>query len=101
MSARRCSGRGSTRARRRGKVSRAKLDALAAAIPAVLEEAIEAGGSTLRDFASPTASSAISPSSFDVYDREGEPCRGGCGGTVRRIVQGGRSTFYLSQRCQR
>jgi formamidopyrimidine-DNA glycosylase len=37
---------------------------------------------------------------FDVYGREGEPCRGGCGGVVKRIVQGGRSTFYCAG-CQK
>ena len=75
-----------------GKVSRAKLDALAAAIPAVLDEAIAAGGSSLRDFAAPDGELGYFSKTFDVYGREGEPC--GCGGTVQRIVQGGRSTFF-------
>ena len=83
-----------------GKVGRPKLDALAEAIPAVLEEAIRAGGSTLRDFAAPDGELGYFSKTFDVYDREGQPCRGGCGGTVRRIVQGGRSTFYCPK-CQR
>ncbi|MEQ7872504.1 bifunctional DNA-formamidopyrimidine glycosylase/DNA-(apurinic or apyrimidinic site) lyase [Sphingomonas sp. ASV193] len=83
-----------------GKVGRPKLDALAAAIPAVLEDAIRAGGSTLRDFAAPDGELGYFSKSFDVYGREGEPCRGGCGGAVVRIVQGGRSTFYCP-RCQR
>ena len=82
-----------------GKVGRAKLDALAAAIPAVLEEAIRAGGSTLKDFAAPDGELGYFSKQFDVYDREGEPCRG-CDGKVRRIVQGGRSTFYCPS-CQR
>ena len=81
-----------------GKVSRAKLDALAAAIPAVLDEAIAAGGSTLRDFAAPDGELGYFSKTFDVYGREGEPC--GCGGTVQRIVQGGRSTFFCPA-CQR
>ena len=81
-----------------GKVSRAKLEALAAAIPEVLGEAIAAGGSTLRDFASPDGELGYFSKAFAVYDREGQPC--GCGGTVRRIVQGGRSTFFCP-RCQR
>jgi formamidopyrimidine-DNA glycosylase len=76
-----------------GKVSRAKLSALAEAIPAVLEEAIRAGGSTLKDFAAPDGELGYFSKQFDVYDREGEPCRS-CAGKVRRIVQGGRSTFY-------
>ena len=83
-----------------GKVGRPKLDALAEAIPAVLEEAIRAGGSTLRDFVAPDGELGYFSKTFDVYDREGEACRGGCGGTVKRIVQGGRSTFYCP-RCQR
>jgi formamidopyrimidine-DNA glycosylase len=82
-----------------GRVSRAKLDGLAAAIPAVLEEAIQAGGSTLKDFAAPDGELGYFSKQFDVYDREGEPCRG-CGGKVRRVVQGGRSTFFCST-CQR
>ena len=82
-----------------GKVSRAKLEALADAIPAVLEEAIQAGGSTLRDFAAPDGELGYFSKSFDVYDREGDACRRG-DGTIRRIVQGGRSTFFCPA-CQR
>jgi formamidopyrimidine-DNA glycosylase len=81
-----------------GRVSRARLDALAEAIPAVLDEAIAAGGSTLRNFASPDGELGYFPARFQVYDREGKPC--GCGGTVKRIVQGGRSTFFCPK-CQR
>ncbi len=83
-----------------GKVGRPKLDALAHAIPAVLEEAIRAGGSSLRDFAAPDGELGYFSKSFDVYGREGQSCRGGCGGVVKRIVQGGRSTFFCA-RCQR
>jgi formamidopyrimidine-DNA glycosylase len=83
-----------------GKVSKPKLDALADAIVAVLEEAIAAGGSSLRDFARPDGELGYFSKQFDVYGREGEPCRGGCAGTVKRIVQGGRSTFYCPS-CQR
>ena len=83
-----------------GKVGRPKLDALADAITDVLEEAIQAGGSSLRDFAAPDGELGYFSKAFDVYDREGKPCRGGCGGTVKRIVQGGRSTFFCP-RCQR
>ena len=82
-----------------GKVSKARLDALADAIPQVLEEAIEAGGSTLKDFAAPDGELGYFSKRFDVYDREGKPCSG-CQGKVRRIVQGGRSTFYCGA-CQR
>ncbi len=80
------------------KVSRAKLDALAEAIPAVLGEAIAAGGSTLRDFISPDGELGYFAKDFAVYGREGDPCA--CGGVVRRIVQGGRSTFFCPK-CQR
>jgi formamidopyrimidine-DNA glycosylase len=82
-----------------GKVSRPKLDALTEAIPAVLEDAILAGGSTLRDFAAPDGELGYFSKQFDVYDREGEPCRRDHG-KVKRIVQGGRSTFFCPS-CQR
>lgn len=81
-----------------GKVSRAKLERLAEAIPAVLADAIAAGGSTLKDFVQPDGELGYFAKDFAVYDREGQPC--GCGGTVRRIVQGGRSTFFCPK-CQR
>ena len=82
-----------------GRVGRGKLDSLAAAIPEVLEEAIAAGGSTLRDFVQPDGELGYFSKQFDVYGREGEACRG-CEGKVRRIVQGGRSTFFCAA-CQR
>jgi len=81
-----------------GSVSVERLKRLVGAIHDVLDEAIAAGGSTLRDFASPNGELGYFSKSFSVYDREGQPC--GCGGTVRRIVQGGRSTFYCPA-CQR
>ena len=81
-----------------GKLSRGKLDALAEAIPEVLGEAIAAGGSTLRDFVSPDGELGYFAKDFAVYGRDGQPCA--CGGTVKRIVQGGRSTFFCP-RCQR
>jgi len=78
-----------------------RLDALVSHIRTVLSEAIEAGGSTLRDHARPDGELGIFQHRFAVYDREGKPClRPGCGGTVRRIVQSGRSTFYC-RRCQK
>jgi len=74
--------------------------ALVAAIRAVLEDAIKAGGSTLRDYRHADGELGYFQHSFRVYGREGKPCRHkGCG-TVQRIVQGGRSTFYCP-RCQR
>lgn len=81
-----------------GSVSLRRLTRLVAAVEEVLNEAIAAGGSTLRDFASPDGELGYFSKEFAVYDREGEPCA--CGGTVKRIVQGGRSTFYCP-RCQR
>jgi formamidopyrimidine-DNA glycosylase len=81
-----------------GSVSLARLERLVPAIHAVLDEAIAVGGSTLRDFASPDGELGYFSKTFAVYDREGRPCD--CGGTVRRIAQGGRSTFYCPA-CQR
>ncbi|MDX2266335.1 MAG: bifunctional DNA-formamidopyrimidine glycosylase/DNA-(apurinic or apyrimidinic site) lyase [Hyphomicrobiales bacterium] len=72
---------------------------LAAAIREVLEEAILAGGSSLRDFAGANGAPGYFQHSFSVYGREGEPCPR-CGGAVERIVQSGRSTFFCP-RCQR
>jgi formamidopyrimidine-DNA glycosylase len=74
---------------------------LATAIREVLAEAVEAGGSTLRDYAQPDGGLGYFQHRFRVYDRESEPCpTPGCGGTVQRIVQSGRSTFFCA-RCQR
>jgi formamidopyrimidine-DNA glycosylase len=74
---------------------------LAEEIRAVLTEAVEAGGSTLRDYAQTDGSLGYFQHRFRVYDREGERCATeGCGATVRRLVQAGRSTFYCP-RCQR
>ena len=80
-----------------GSVSLNRLRILVASIHDVLDEAIAAGGSTLRDFASPEGELGYFSKQFAVYDREGRPCPKG--GTVRRIVQGGRSTFYCAK-CQ-
>jgi len=78
-----------------------KTEALVAAVKAVLDDAIKAGGSSLRDYKRADGTLGEFQHRFKVYDREGKPCpRKGCGGTVRRIVQGGRSTFYCPT-CQR
>lgn len=82
-----------------GRVSAAAADRLVTAIHQVITEAIEAGGSTLRDYARPDGELGYFSKRFAVYDREGKPCLG-CGTPVRRIVQGGRSTFYCPK-CQR
>ncbi len=81
-----------------GRVSRAALARLVPAIRDVLSESIEAGGSTIRDYAQPSGELGYFASSWRVYGREGESC--GCGGTVHRFVQGGRSTFWCP-RCQK
>src|SRR5947209_2448541 len=81
-----------------GSISLERSRRLVRSIHDVLAEAIAAGGSTLRDFASPDGELGYFSKSFAVYDREGQPCA--CGGTVRRMVQGGRSTFYCPK-CQR
>jgi formamidopyrimidine-DNA glycosylase len=74
--------------------------ALAQIIRDVLEEAVAAGGSTLRDFAHADGSLGYFQHRFRVYDREGEVCvTAGCGGSVKRLVQSGRSTFYC-ETCQ-
>ena len=74
---------------------------LARIIREVLEEAVAAGGSTLRDFAHADGSLGYFQHRFKVYDREGEVCvTPGCGQLVKRLVQFGRSTFYCES-CQR
>jgi formamidopyrimidine-DNA glycosylase len=75
--------------------------AVSEAIRAVLEEAVEAGGSTLRDHRQANGELGYFQHVFQVYDREGLPCmRPRCRGTIMRITQAGRSTFYCSK-CQR
>jgi len=82
-----------------GKVSGAALERLVPEIQSVLREAIEAGGSTLRDYAQPDGELGYFSKQFDVYDREGQDCTR-CGASIKRIVQGGRSTWHCSK-CQR
>ncbi len=84
-----------------GKVSKPRLEALAAVVRDVLNEAILAGGSTLKDFANADGGQGYFQHRFDVYGREGKPCLAdGCSGVVKRLVQGGRSTFYCPS-CQK
>lgn len=84
-----------------GSLSRARAAALVPVIRDVLSEAIDAGGSSLRDHRQADGALGYFQHSFRVYGREGRPCvTPGCTGTVRRIVQAGRSTFYCP-RCQR
>ena len=87
--------------RRAGRIAAARCAALVPVIRQVLHDAIEAGGSSLRDHRQASGELGYFQHRFDVYGREGAPCRtSGCGGTVRRIVQSGRSSFYCP-RCQR
>ncbi len=87
--------------RRAGKIAKDRVATLVPVIREVLREAIEAGGSSLRDFRQADGELGYFQHRFDVYGHEGTPCpREGCGGTVRRITQAGRSTFYCAQ-CQR
>jgi formamidopyrimidine-DNA glycosylase len=82
-----------------GSISKDRLAPLAAAIKKVLKDAIAAGGSTLRDHAQATGDPGNFQHRFLVYGREGKPCKLNCSGTVNRIVQAGRSTFYCPK-CQ-
>lgn len=78
-----------------------ELTLLADAIRAVIADAIEAGGSSLRDHIQTDGTLGYFQHFFRAYDREGREClTDGCGGTVERIVQSGRSTFYC-RRCQK
>ena len=81
-----------------GRISLFRLDRLVDAVRAVLLAAIEAGGSTLRDYARPDGELGYFSKQFLVYGREGEACH--CGGIVRRRTENGRSTFWCP-RCQR
>jgi len=85
----------------RKKTHDGRLDELVRHVRDVLNEAISAGGSTLRDFSGTDGSEGAFQQRFAVYDRAGEKCQTpGCRGTIRRIVQSGRSTFYCPS-CQK
>ena len=79
-------------------LSGAEVEALHGALRAVLEEAIHARGTTIRDYRDAAGRSGTFARELRVYGREDEPCRG-CGTPIRRIVFGGRSAF-LCPRCQ-
>jgi formamidopyrimidine-DNA glycosylase len=87
--------------RKAGRISKRRVSALVRDIRAVLTEAIDAGGSSLRDYRQADGELGYFQHVFRVYDREGMPCTAaGCAGTVRRVVQSGRSSFYCPA-CQR
>jgi formamidopyrimidine-DNA glycosylase len=83
-----------------GELGKAQIHALVPLIREVLAEAIEAGGSSLRDFRQANGDLGYFSKHFQVYDREGEPCETpGCSGLVTRTVQSGRSSFWCPS-CQ-
>ncbi len=82
-----------------GRVSRARMDALVAAIRAVLSEAIAAGGTTLRDYVNADGMPGYFSLRFFVYERNGKPCRR-CRTPIRQYAQGQRSTYWCPN-CQR
>ena len=87
--------------RKAGQIAARRVAALVPVIRDVISEAIEAGGSSLRDFRQTDGELGYFQHSFDVYDREGQPCRTpDCAGTIARVVQSGRSSFYCPK-CQR
>jgi formamidopyrimidine-DNA glycosylase len=81
-----------------GQIALPRLRRLVAAVRQTLLAAIEAGGSTLRDYARPDGELGYFSKQFLAYGREGEPC--GCGRPILRRVDAGRSTFHCA-RCQR
>ena len=84
-----------------GRLSAARVAGLVPVIREVLEAAIAAGGSSLRDYRRADGELGYFQHDFKVYDREGQPCpQPGCRGVIRRIAQAGRSTFYCPA-CQR
>lgn len=83
-----------------GGIAKRRLGPLTTAIKDVLTEAVEVGGSTLKDFAAADGALGYFQHRFRVYDREGEPCpTPGCKGVIAREVQAGRSTFFCPM-CQ-
>ncbi|GMU66812.1 MAG: formamidopyrimidine-DNA glycosylase [Acidobacteriota bacterium] len=86
-------------ARSVARIGLERWERLAAAVVAVLEQAIREGGTTLNDFTDGAGNEGYFQVSLSVYGREGEPCAR-CGTPVRRLVQSNRSSFYCP-RCQR
>jgi formamidopyrimidine-DNA glycosylase len=86
-------------ARPAARVSRPRLDCLCGEIRAVLEDALRAGGTTLRDFVGGDGKPGYFRQSLAVYERDGQPCRN-CGALILRRVLGQRASYYCP-RCQR
>ena len=85
--------------RRAGRLRPREAARLAGAIRAVLTEAIDAGGSSLRDYVQTDGQLGFFQDRFAVYGLSGRPCRV-CGQAIRRVAQANRATFYCA-RCQR
>ena len=84
-----------------GKISRKKIDVLVPIIRDVLQEAISAGGSSLKDHRQTNGDLGYFQHSFAVYGREGKKCNSvNCSELIKRIVQSGRSSFYCAK-CQK
>jgi formamidopyrimidine-DNA glycosylase len=84
-----------------GRISKQRFAVLADAIVKILSDAIELGGTSLRDFTVGDGTPGYFGQSLQVYDQAGSPCpRPSCGGTIKRVIIGQRSTFYCP-RCQR
>ena len=91
--------RGISPERLAAKVQGDDAERLAGAIKTVLQAAIGAGGSSLRDYRQASGELGYFQHRFAVYDREGDPCPNcDCRQGVQRLVQGGRSTFYCAKR---
>jgi len=87
--------------RQAGSLGPKRAENLANAVRQVIDDAIAAGGSSLKDFASADGELGYFQHTFRTYGREGEKClKTKCGGRVQRIVQSGRSTFFCAD-CQR
>lgn len=83
--------------RKAGGLSGKRVASLVPAIRQVLEEAIESGGSSLKDYRQADGELGYFQHAFAVYGREGEPCKSnGCKGSIKRVVQSGRSSFYCN-----
>jgi len=84
-----------------GQIATPRVRNLVPVIREVLAEAIKAGGSSLRDYRQAGGELGYFQHRFQVYNRAGDPClTPGCGGTIARVVQSGRSSFYCPA-CQR
>jgi formamidopyrimidine-DNA glycosylase len=81
------------------RLTRAECERIIAAVPAVLQRALDKGGSSIRDFMSPDGEAGAYQKQFRVYDRAGKPCRR-CSGEIVRVVQAQRSTYYCKG-CQK